>query len=133
MIEITKDGAERLAYAIIRRAYEDYYISCVFPRKLPKRPKIVHVVNGKPQKELATDHEYHEWLVDRLHRMQERRDEVEFFLWSAWYDTLVNMSTDGKTERINRILNELQYRRKNGLGMFGDNEGTEDEEWLFQC
>ena len=130
---ITNDGAERLACAIVRRAYEDYYTSCVLPPRLPKRPRVIHIVKGQPTKELATDHEYHLWLVDRVKRMQNRRDEVEFFLWSSWYDTLVNVESDGKTERINKILNELEYRRKNGLGMFGDNKETEeDDEWLFQ-
>lgn len=131
-IELTDDGAERLAVAIIRRAYEDYYISCAFPKKLPKRPYIVHYSGGKSKREKATDHEYHEWLVAKLRRMQNKRDEVEFFFWSTWYDTLVDMEPDGKTARINKILNELEYRRKNGLGMFGNGETEEDEEWEFQ-
>lgn len=133
MTELTQDGAERLALAIIRRACEDYYTTCTLPKKLPKRPKIGHVVKGKMQKSLATDHEYHLWLVEKLHRMQRRRDEVESFFWSEWYDTLVDMEPDGKTARLNKLFEELEYRRKNGIRMFGTNEETEDEEeWLFQ-
>lgn len=127
-VKLTDDGAERLALAIVRRAYEDYYTSCAFPHKLPKRPKIVHMVNGKFKKELATDHEYHEWLVAKFRRMQNRRDEVEYFLWSQWYDTLVDMEPDGKTERINKIIEELVYRRKNGIGLFENGETEEEEE-----
>ena len=129
---LTRDGAERLAYAIVRRAYEDYYISCVMPKKLPNRPKVLHIVKGKKTKEIATDHEYHVWLVGRLKSRQWMRDDAERFIWSKWYDTLVNLDPDGKTERVNRILNELEYRRKNGLPMFGDGTETEDEEWLSQ-
>lgn len=119
-------GYHRLAYAIVRRAYEDYYLS-IMPRKLPRRPKITRVVKGKTVKEIMNDHEYHEWLVDRLRKMQARRDAVEYFLWSPWYDELVGMEPDGKTERVNKILSELEYRRKNGLGMFGDEETEEFE------
>lgn len=131
-VDLTEDGVKRLALAIIRRAYEDYYISCVMPPRLPKRPTIQRLVKGRIVKSIATDHEYHEWLVERLRKMQNKRDEVEFFLWSTWYDTLVDMDPDGKTARINKILNELEYRRKNGLGMFGNGETEEDEEWEFQ-
>lgn len=131
-VDLTDDGAKRLALAIIRRAYEDYYTSCVMPPRLPKRPTIQRLVKGRIVKSVATDHEYHEWLVERLRKMQNKRDEVEFFLWSTWYDTLVDMDPDGKTARINKILNELEYRRKNGLGMFGNGETEEDEEWEFQ-
>ena len=131
-VDLTDDGAKRLALAIIRRAYEDYYTSCVMPPRLPKRPTIQRLVKGRIVKSVATDHEYHEWLVERLRKMQNKRDEVEFFFWSTWYDTLVDMEPDGKTARINKILNELEYRRKNGLGMFGNGETEEDEEWEFQ-
>lgn len=131
-VDLTEDGAKRLALAIIRRAYEDYYTSCVMPPRLPKRPTIQRLVKGRIVKSIATDHEYHEWLVERLRKMQNKRDEVEFFLWSTWYDTLVDMDPDGKTARINKILNELEYRRKNGLGMFGNGETEEEEEWEFQ-
>ena len=131
-VDLTDDGAKRLALAIIRRAYEDYYTSCVMPPRLPKRPTIQRLVKGRIVKSVATDHEYHEWLVERLRKMQNKRDEVEFFFWSTWYDTLVDMEPDGKTARINKILNELEYRRKNGLGMFGNGETEEEEEWEFQ-
>lgn len=131
-VNLTDDGVKRLALAIIRRAYEDYYTSCVMPPRLPKRPTIQRLVKGRIVKSVATDHEYHEWLVERLRKMQNKRDEVEFFFWSTWYDTLVDMEPDGKTARINKILNELEYRRKNGLGMFGNGETEEDEEWEFQ-
>lgn len=131
-VDLTEDGVKRLALAIIRRAYEDYYTSCVMPPRLPKRPTIQRLVKGRIVKSIATDHEYHEWLVERLRKMQNKRDEVEFFFWSTWYDTLVDMEPDGKTARINKILNELEYRRKNGLGMFGNGETEEDEEWEFQ-
>lgn len=131
-VDLTEDGVKRLALAIIRRAYEDYYTSCVMPPRLPKRPTIQRLVKGRIVKSIATDHEYHEWLVERLRKMQNKRDEVEFFFWSTWYDTLVDMDPDGKTARINKILNELEYRRKNGLGMFGNGETEEDEEWEFQ-
>ena len=131
-VNLTDDGVKRLALAIIRRAYEDYYTSCVMPPRLPKRPTIQRLVKGRIVKSIATDHEYHEWLVERLRKMQNKRDEVEFFFWSTWYDTLVDMEPDGKTARINKILNELEYRRKNGLGMFGNGETEEEEEWEFQ-
>ena len=131
-VDLTEDGVKRLALAIIRRAYEDYYTSCAMPPRLPKRPTIQRLVKGRIVKSIATDHEYHEWLVERLRKMQNKRDEVEFFFWSTWYDTLVDMEPDGKTARINKILNELEYRRKNGLGMFGNGETEEDEEWEFQ-
>ena len=120
-------GAKRLAYAIVRRAYEDYYNS-FFSNKLPRRPKIAHVVNGKTIRELATDHEYHEWLVDWLTQARKRRKEVERFVWSSWYDELVDMETDGKEKRVNFILQELKFRRRNGIGMFANDydDGMEE-------
>lgn len=109
-------GFKRLAFEIIKQAYEDYYDCCKIPEKLPARPKVEVRIKGKKMKELMTDHQFHLWLVDQEFKRRSRKKQLEQFFHSGYYELLTERKVDYMT--TNRILEGIEKKRKKGIPLY---------------
>lgn len=113
-----------LVEGILKRAYEDYYITCVVPRKLPRRPKVWDVCRGKRYRRYMDDHERHLYLLEFEYKRKKRRAEVLAFFRSEWYATLAQRENANNAD-TRRILAAIRERRLKRLPLFSD--GTCDD------
>lgn len=111
----------RLATAIIRQAYSDYYKDCIPYSQIKCNPK----GRGRWSK---TENEPSYWRTQRETDRELRKQEEIAFFHSDWFATL---STMRDLTIIKDILNKIEEKRENGYPLFDRTDMDEEEKEIY--
>lgn len=115
------DGWSRLAAAVLRQAFADYYKDCIPLSRVPKRP--LRRTRGRMDKHINDCPEYQRRGMEKDREIR-RQAELDFF-HSDWY---LILSTQTDFELVDKVLRKIEEKREMGLPLYEQSFDLMDED-----